>query len=130
MSEHRSEFIIQSPTTCRVVAQGPTTKIDRGAMVSKVIKTMKTGRASGPKRIPAELLKCESDKLKDVLSILFEKCVNGDKIPEEWTMAWVTSIYRKGRKDKCDNYRCISITSLLRRLCGKIIRNIIKVEYV
>jgi hypothetical protein len=65
---------------------------------------MKSRKAPGPGGINTELLKCGTRKLFRILTHIFNKYINGDKIPEEWKMAHVTPIYKKGNKFDCWNY--------------------------
>ena len=56
---------------------------------------MKTGRAAGPGDIPIELIKGGGQKLLEMITILLNKSINGQKVPEEWKIAIITSIYKK-----------------------------------
>ncbi|XP_030766627.1 uncharacterized protein LOC115890522 [Sitophilus oryzae] len=41
----------------------------------------------------------------------------------------ITPIHKKGRRDECSNYRCISVTSTMSRVYAKLLRNIVETEY-
>jgi len=51
--------------------------------VKHAIMRMKTGRAAGPGDIPMQLIKSGSQKLLDMITILLNKIINGEKVPEE-----------------------------------------------
>ena len=80
---------------------------------------MKNGRAAGPGDIPIELIKSGGQKLLAMITILLNKIINGEKVPEEWKVAIITSIHKKGDKRKCENYRGISVTSTFSRNYGR-----------
>ena len=90
---------------------------------------MKTGRAAGPRDIPIELIKNGSQKLLEMITILLIKIINGDKVPEEWKFAIITSIHKKQNKKKCENYRGISVTSTFNRIYGRILAKLVGSEY-
>ena len=50
-------------------------------------------------------------------------------MPEEWKAASITSIYKKGDKRKCENYREISVTSTFSRIYGHILAKLVELEY-
>ena len=79
---------------------------------------MKNGRAAGPGDIPIELIKRGGRKLLEMITILLNKIINGEKVPEEWKFAIITSIHKKGDKRKCENYRGISVMSTFKRIYG------------
>jgi hypothetical protein len=79
---------------------------------------MKTRKAAGPGEIPIELTKSGGQKLLERITILLNKITNGEKVLEEWKIAIITSIHKKGDKRKCGNYRGISITSTFSRIYG------------
>ena len=78
--------------------------------VVKAVRELKNNKAPGPGNIPAELIKCGTCKLFQRLRDLMQDCLAGGKVPIEWKESWVSPIYKKkGRKDKCDNYRGLSV---------------------
>jgi hypothetical protein len=60
---------------------------------------------------------------------LFNKIINGEKVPEEWKVAITTSIHKKGDKRKCENYRGISVTNTFSRIYGRILTKFVEAEY-
>ena len=126
LKEERPMYTSLSPESCRV--EGTPVEVTADT-IRKTLKLMKNNRASGPEGIPSELLKYGSSKLEYMLSILMTRYINGDPIPESWKTGWITPIHKKGRKDICANYRCISVTSSFSRLYGKILKNLVEEEY-
>ena len=104
------------------------TEIDSNT-VKHAIMRMKTGRAAGPEDIPIELIKSGGQKLLEMITILLKKIINGEKVPEEWKMALITSIHKKGDKRKCENYRGISVTSTFSRIYGPILAKLVESKY-
>lgn len=91
--------------------------------VERALKKMKNGKAAGPGGIPIELVKYGSDELVEKITELFNKClINGDNIPRDWGMAYISSIHKKGCKKTCSNYRGISVTSSMGRLYGRVLK--------
>jgi hypothetical protein len=86
--------------------------------VKQAIMRMNNGRAAGPGDIPIEMIKSGGQKLLEMITILLNKIINGEKVPEEWKVAIITSIHKKGDKRKCENYRGISVTSTFSRIYG------------
>ena len=87
------------------------------------------GRAAGPGDIPIELIKSGSQKLLEMITILLNKIINGEKVPEEWKVAIMTLIHKKGDKRKCENYRGIEVTNTFSRICGQILAKLVELEY-
>jgi len=68
---------------------------------------VKAGRATGPGDSPIELIKHGGQKLLEVITIWFNKIIIGEKVPEDWKFAIITSINKKEDKRKYENYRGI-----------------------
>jgi hypothetical protein len=79
---------------------------------------MKTGNSPGPGGLSIELLKYAPTDVVSILTIIFNKCLTNGAVPEEWKLAYITPIFKKGKKQECSNYRGISITK--GRIEGKI----------
>ena len=55
--------------------------------------------------------------------------LHGEKVPEEWKVAIITSVHKKGDRRKCENYRGISVTNTFSRIYGQILAKLIELEY-
>ena len=91
--------------------------------VKEKILKLKPGTAQGPDNIPARILKDNVDHLSLPLSIIFNKSMSTGEVPGDWKLANVTPIYKKGSKNKPENYRPISLTSISCKLMESIIRD-------
>ena len=54
--------------------------------------------------------------------MIFNMSFSSGKIPDSWKVADVVPLHKKGAKDKRDNYRPVSLTSIPCKVCEKIIR--------
>ena len=61
--------------------------------------------------------------LNKPLSILFQKSFETSTIPNEWKLANVVPIHKKGSKVDVNNYRPISLISIIMKTYEKIIRD-------
>jgi hypothetical protein len=64
-----------------------------------------------------------------MITILLNKIINGEKIPEEWKVAIITSIHKNGNKRKCENYRGILVTSTFSKIYGRILAKLVELEH-
>ncbi|CAH2242407.1 jg7686 [Pararge aegeria aegeria] len=93
--------------------------------VRKAIKTFDESTASGPDNIPAILLqKCSA--IVDHITLLMNLSFATGKLPKDWKIATVTPIFKKGNKLNAENYRPISLTSILCKATEKIIAGSIR----
>ena len=94
--------------------------------MKKKLKNLKTNKSPGPDGIHPRLLKELSDTLTMPLTLIFQASVNQKSIPEDWKLATISAIYKKGNKKKAGNYRPVSLTCI----CCKIIESIIRDQIV
>ena len=67
----------------------------------------------------------------ETIAKLFNKCLSeGGKVPEDWNLAHISSIYKKGDEKLCKNYRGISVTSSMGRLYGRILKERIENNFI
>lgn len=126
LTEDRDEY--KTSTPAEILIQGRTIDIDERT-VTKTVQQLKNGWAAGPEEIPAELIKCGTSKLYARIAWCINQYINGAPISEDWKVAYISSIPKKGNKLDCSNYRGISVTSTLSRLYGRILRDLIEHEY-
>ena len=75
----------------------------------------------GPDGLHPRVLKEFADVLTKPLSIIYQKSWLTGELPLDWRVAYVTPIYKKGRKENPGNYRLVSLTSVP----GKVMEQII-----
>nr|XP_014350459.1 PREDICTED: uncharacterized protein LOC106705466 [Latimeria chalumnae] len=85
--------------------------------VSKAIKQMKNNKASGADGILAEVFKQGGVELTSHLHNLTLRIWNDEEIPDDLRDAMIVTIFKKGDKSICGNYRGITLLSI----AGKII---------
>ena len=92
-------------------------------LVEKKLAKLKPCKSPGPDNIHPKILREASKTLCYPLSILFQDSLDTGKIPEEWKIANVSAIFKKGNKKKAENYRPVSLTSTVCKLMESIIRD-------
>ena len=97
-------------------------------LVEKYIKKLKPSKSQGPDNCHPIFLQEIIDEVTEPLSILFNKTLKEDKIPEQWRLANVVPLHKKGTKSNTENYRPISLTSVVSKLMEKIVRDKIMVH--
>jgi hypothetical protein len=89
--------------------------------LEKVLKKSKGRKAPGPDGISTELIKYGGTLLKLRFLHLLNLCWKLCKIPKEWTKAKVISLFKKGNRRHCNNYRGISLLNAGYKIYTKII---------
>ena len=70
---------------------------------------------------PRVLFELREINLKPLL-IIFQTSWETNKLPEDWNLANISAIFKKGKKSMADNYRPISLISICCRLFEKFVR--------
>ena len=87
----------------------------------KAISMTKSGKAAGPDGIPAEVFKAGGVTLTKTLLELFQRIWNIEKIPADLKDANIVTIFKKGNKSECGNYRGISLLSIAGKILARIV---------
>ena len=93
--------------------------------VEKAINVLKPGKSQGPDNFHPKFLMETKHQVKMPLKTIFNKSLNESKLPDIWKTANVSAIFKKGEKQKPENYRPISLTSVPGKLMERIIRDAI-----
>ena len=91
--------------------------------IRKMLKNVNVNKACGPDGISGKILKNCSISLAYPLSLIYRLSYNSGIVPQEWKLANVVPVFKKGSKSLVDNYRPISLTCLVMKIFEKIIRN-------
>lgn len=97
--------------------------------VNKAIRNLKNGKACGVDEISAEMLKTANDSIVSFLTKLFNKLFDEGEYPTEWSKAIIVPIFKKGDISIPDNYRGVSLLSLVSK-CYTYILNTRLVKWV
>ena len=65
-----------------------------------------------PDGIHPRLMRELADELAKLLSIIYQQSWLTGEVPDDWKLASVTPIHRKGGKEDPGNYRAVSLTSV------------------
>ena len=91
--------------------------------IEHYLKLLNVNKAPGPDKFHGNLLKNCATSLAYPLSILFDKSYRTGVIPRDWKLAHVVPVYKKGSKNNVENYRPISLTSIIMKTYEKVIRD-------
>jgi hypothetical protein len=61
-------------------------------VVKMTIMSLKSNTLCGGGGVPAELLKEGTEKLYELLRQIFERCLNGEEIPNDWKIGYISAI--------------------------------------
>ena len=89
--------------------------------VLKLMKGINILKAPGPDQIPNKVLKECADELAPAVTCLFQASLDTGMLPDDWTNANVAPIYEKGDRHRAENYRPVSLTSVMSKLLEHIV---------
>ncbi|KFW87481.1 RNA-directed DNA polymerase from mobile element jockey, partial [Manacus vitellinus] len=89
--------------------------------VSDLLSCLDPHKSVGPDEIHPRVMRELAEELTKPLSIIYQQSWLTGEVPDDWKLANVTSIHKKGRKEDLGNYRPISLTSV----SGKVMEQII-----
>ena len=90
--------------------------------VKKLLKGLKVSKASGLDGIPAILLVEAADQLTFPITSIFRKSLEEGQIPSDWRQANIIPIFKKGSKCSPNNYRPVSLTSILCKVMETLVK--------
>ena len=79
--------------------------------VEAAIQALKMGKSAGIDNIPAELIKAGEHIVIQILLDICNKIWETGIWPSDWTQSMIISLHKKGSKQKCENYKTISLIS-------------------
>ena len=91
--------------------------------VLKQLKNLAPNKAPGPDQLPPWFLKIAAEELAPILTNIFQSSVDNGILPRQWREANIIGIFKKGDKSKPENYRPVSLTSIICKILEHIIHS-------
>ena len=92
-------------------------------MLAKKIKKMKDNKSPGVDGILPKLLKEIVEQISTPLAKVFNLSIEEGIVPSEWKEANITPLFKKGSRNKPENYRPVSLKSVVCKLLETLIRD-------
>ena len=92
-------------------------------MIRKAILKLNVNKSCGPDEIHPQILIELVDLVSKPLAFLLNKTMGEGCIPQDWIKAYVSPIFKKGARNKAENYRPISLTSIVGKLMEYFVRD-------
>jgi hypothetical protein len=93
------------------------------AEVRLTLENLNPNKAYGPDGLPTRILKECAATLAPSLTILFNRSLCVGEVPDQWKLANVVPIFKKGEKDDVSNYRPVSLLSVTSKVLERCIFN-------
>ncbi|MES9905329.1 MAG: reverse transcriptase domain-containing protein [Sedimenticola sp.] len=91
--------------------------------VKKLANKLKPEKSQGPDGINPKFIKETIDNISKPLTKIFQKSIEENSVPNDWRKANISAIHKKGSKKKAENYRPISLTSIICKMMERAIRD-------
>ena len=90
--------------------------------VREMLRELDVRKASGPDGVSSWILKECGDQLASKIRKLIMYSIQEGKVPKDWKRADIVPIFKSGNKESPGNYRPVSLTSVVAKLCEKVIK--------
>ena len=81
--------------------------------IQKLLQNLKIHKAPGPDELSPQLLKSVAAEVSPILKMIFDSSLEQGCVPDDWKHAKVSPIFKKGDREKAENYRPVSLTSVV-----------------
>ena len=92
-------------------------------MVVKLIENLQPNKSFGPDEIHPALLKELVNHVSGPITLIFKKSLEEGVVPKDWKMAHITAVYKKLDRSKAENYRPISLTSVVCKMLESLVKS-------
>ena len=92
-------------------------------MIAQKIKKMIYNKSPGVDRMPTKLFKEIVEQISTPLAIFFNLSLEEGIVPSECKEANITPLFKKGSRNKPENYRPVRLTSVVCKLLKTLIRD-------
>ena len=91
--------------------------------VPTLLLNMSTNKATGMDSLSIKLVKLSAPLITHAMTVIFNKSIVSGTFPCEWKISKVTPVYKTGPREDMNNYRPISVISIIAKTMEKLIYN-------
>ena len=91
-------------------------------MVRTQLFNLNVNKSCGPDKVHPRMLLELADKIAGPIALLLNMTIERGILPKDWKLAFVSPIHKKGSRSIAENYRPISLTSVLCKMMEKFVR--------
>ena len=114
------------PVNLPTIAKMPRIEVTLQGVLN-LLKSQNEDKAAGPDDIHPKLLKETANEMAPVFTHFLKQSLSSGSIPEDWEIATICPLHKKGDKSIPENYRPVSLTSIVCKMMEHIIgSNIMK----
>ena len=92
-------------------------------MVLNKLKKLKINKSLGPDAIHPRVIQEIAESINTPITLIFRVSLKLRELPDQWKHASVCAIFKKGTKTKPQNYRPVSLTSIICKTFESLIRD-------
>lgn len=81
-------------------------------MILSELKKLNVNKSCGPDAVHPRMLKELAGLIAVPITFLLNKTLEKNEIPLDWKMAYVSPIFKKGARNRAENYRPIRLTAI------------------
>ena len=93
--------------------------------IMKKLNNLNVSKSPGPDKVHPKILKLLSSSVSKPLNVIFNTSLRTGILPDDWKKAHVSAIFKKGERKYPNNYRPISLTSIVCKVLESVIRDAI-----
>ena len=91
----------------------------------KLLASLDSSKATGPDKISALMLKKTATSIAPSVTSLFNQSLKEGRVPLEWKLSHVVPIPKQSPANSPDNYRPVSLLSILSKVLERHVYNVI-----
>jgi hypothetical protein len=91
--------------------------------VRDMLANINVNKSLGPDDIHPRILHELADVLTSPITIVFNRSIQGEELPDDWKLQYISPIYKKGQRSRAENYRPISLTCILCKILESLVRS-------
>ncbi len=116
-SVFRADPVSQSLPDIQVKVDSRLSSVDFSVReIEKIMLGLDHKKACGPDGISPLILKQCAHELAPSLSVMFNLSMSKSRVPSQWKDAHVVPIFKKGKRNTVDNYRPVSLLSVVSKI--------------